>query len=84
MGVVFVIVGDCVCYCGGVVCVIVGMLCLLLRGLCLLLCGGCVCNHGLSFLFVCWILIMLFKKGLVRFEIGASSDVVCTNLRLVY
>jgi len=41
--------------------------------------GDCRCHHGLSLLFVCWCLIMQFRLGLVRFEIGASSDVVCTN-----
>ena len=41
--------------------------------------GGCMCHHGLSLLFGCWCLIMQCRIGLVRFEIGSSSDVVCTN-----
>jgi len=43
-------------------------------GLCLLL----------SFLFGCTNLIMHFSINLVRFEVGTSSGVACSNLVLVH
>ena len=58
----------------GVVFVIVWGLCLVLWGLCL----------SLSFFFGCSNLIMYFSVSLLRFEVGASSGVVCINFRLVH
>ena len=39
---------------------------------------------SLSFLFGCSNLIMYFSISLVRFEVGASSGIVCADLRLVH
>ena len=97
VGVVFVIVwGFCLLLCAGCVCHC-GGLCLLLCGDFVCYCvqvvfvivGGCVCYCvglflSLSFLFGCTNLIMHFSINLLRFKVGASSGVICTNLRLVH
>jgi len=52
----------------------VGVAFVIVWGLCL----------SLSFLFGCSNLITYLQMSLVRFEVGASSGVVCVNLRLVH
>jgi len=72
---VFVIVwGLCLLLCGCCVCYCVGVVFVIVWGLCLLL----------SFLFGCSNLIIEFGMNLVSFGVGASSGVVCVNLRSVH
>jgi len=71
----FVIVwGLCLLLWGGYFCYCEALCLLLWVGLCLLL------PTKFFFLFGCSDILKYFRRGLLRFEVGASSGVVCTNL----
>jgi len=72
----------------------VGVVFVIVWGLCLLMYGGCVCyfegcvRYCVVAVFVTVIFVWLFELNNVVWdkigEVGASSGVICANLRLVH
>jgi len=86
MGVVFVIVWGLCFHCVGVEFVIVWVVFVIVWG-CVCYFKGCVCYCVVA-VFVIVIFVWLFKFNNIVWdkigEVGASSGVVCANLRLVH